>query len=324
MVDGFDCLRHNAVVRSNYQDGNICNIGTACTHRSKCFVSRCIQEGNLLAVVGNLVSTDVLRDAACFACGNMRMPNAVQNGSLTVVNVTHDNNNRAAFLGILCGILLINQTFFNGNDHFFFYLCAQFLGNKGSGIKVDFLVDGCHNAQHHQLFDDFRCCYLQPACQFADNDVIRNQNLQLLLSSTLQLQTAQLILLGFPLVGIFLLVALCRLLIDLLLFGGIIILILISRCNLLIPLIVLIQIYIRTSGIYCPALFCFYAVRRSHGNFHMQPFSVLLCLWRLLLRFLIPLFCFFCRFLFRRFLFRLCHRILLRYCFLFRCGSLRL
>ena len=321
MVDGLNGLRHDAVVCGNDQDGNIGDVCTSCTHGSERFVSRRIQECDVLALISYLVCTDMLCDAASLACGNVCIPDAVQDRSLTMVNVTHNYNNWAALFGILGVVILVDQTVFDGHDHFVFYLCAQFLCHQRCGVEVDFLIDGSHNAQHHQLFDDLGRSNFQTGRQFTHRDHVRDADTQLLLSGTLQLQTAQLILLCLTLVGIALLVALCRLLVDLLLFGGILVIgVFICRSDLLIALVILIQIYIRATGIDSAALFCGNAVRRCHLHFYMETLAVFLCLCLLLFGLfmlrrivLLGLSCFrSCRFLFCRLFGFLCLGFLFR------------
>ena len=50
MVDGLDGLGHYTIVGCHYQDGNISRVGSTHTHSGKRLMSRCIQEGDLLAV----------------------------------------------------------------------------------------------------------------------------------------------------------------------------------------------------------------------------------------------------------------------------------
>ena len=324
VIDRFDCLRHDTVIGSHNQNCNICDISTAGTHCCECFVTRCIQECDVLALIAYLICTDMLGNAAGFTCGNVSVTDSVQNGSLTVVNVTHNADNRAAFFGILGIVVLVDQTVFNGHDHFVLYLCTQFLCHQRCGIEIDLLVNGRHNAQHHQLLDDFGSGDFQTGRQFADSDYVRNADTQLLLSGTFQFQTTQLILFGFPLAGIPLLIPLCRLLVDLLLLGGISVVgILACRSDLLIPLVVLIQIDIRASGVYRAAFFGGDAVRRCHFHFNVQTLAVLLCLCLLLLGLFVLLSLRSCGLLFFCFLFRL--RLLvsrLFVCCLFLCRLL--
>ena len=55
----------------------------------------------------NLVSTDVLSNSTSFASNHVRTSNRVQKLGLTVVNVTHDCNDRWTSLQILV-ILVLN------------------------------------------------------------------------------------------------------------------------------------------------------------------------------------------------------------------------
>ncbi len=284
MIDRLYRLRHNAIIGSNNQDCNIGNISTSCTHCGKCLVSRCIQERDIFALILHLICTDMLGNSAGFSGSNMGIADSVQNRSLTVVNVTHNNNNRATLFSIFGIIIFFNQALFNGDDYFVLYLCTKFLCHQARCIKVNFFIDCCHYPKKHQSLDNFCCSYLQPGCKFSYGNHIRNPYTKLLLSGTLQFQSTQLILLCFPFVGILLTATLCRLLVDFLLFGGILIpTILSGRGNLLIPLIVLIQINIRASGIDRATLFCGNTLRRCHLHLYMKPFPMLLCLGSLFL-----------------------------------------
>ncbi len=72
-----------------------------------------------------------------------------------MVNVSHNNYNRASRLEILCLVLIVNdKSFLDGNNNFLFDLCAQFISNDSRRVKIDYLVDACHNAKSHQLFDN--------------------------------------------------------------------------------------------------------------------------------------------------------------------------
>lgn len=142
MVDGFNRLRHDAVVSGNDQDGNIRNLGAAGTHGCKGFVARRIHEGDLLAFVTDLVSTDVLRNAAGFVAGDIGLTDGVEETRLAVVDVTHDGDDRrTSFQGFRCiddffDFRRIFRRGFHGNGD------AEFVGNQRSGIEVEFLVDG--------------------------------------------------------------------------------------------------------------------------------------------------------------------------------------
>lgn len=64
VVDGLDRLRHDAVVSSDDEDGDIRDLGAARTHGREGLMARRVEEDDLLALAVDLVRTDVLRDAA--------------------------------------------------------------------------------------------------------------------------------------------------------------------------------------------------------------------------------------------------------------------
>ena len=98
MVDRLNCLWHNTVVRCNYQDCDICRVCTTHTHCSKCLMSRCIQECDLFSV--DLDTTDapmccVIPPASRSV--TLRVTDCIQKRCLTMVNMTHNTDNRWAF-----------------------------------------------------------------------------------------------------------------------------------------------------------------------------------------------------------------------------------
>ena len=174
-------------------------------------MTRGIQECDVAVVDMHSVRADVLCDTASLGGGNACVSDIVEQRGLAVVNVTHYNNDRITRLKAL-GIVgsILEQTLLDGNDNFLLDLCAEFLGNEGSGIEVDCLVEVSHNAEVEQLLDDLGSCYLQAGSQLGNNDLVRDLHLELLLSCTLKLQTLELLSLGLALavVGLALLLGL--------------------------------------------------------------------------------------------------------------------
>ncbi|CNT67731.1 Uncharacterised protein [Salmonella enterica subsp. enterica serovar Bovismorbificans] len=170
MLDSFDSLRHHAVVCRNHQNHDIRCLRTTSTHGSKRGVARGVQEGDHPVVSFNVVSTDVLGNAARFARGYFRGTNVVQQRGFTVVNVAHDGHNRCARFSRSAGITVAHYRFFQfvftTQDNF----VAHLFGNQLCGFLVDNLVDGGHSTQLHHRFDDLRAFNRHLVRQFANGD----------------------------------------------------------------------------------------------------------------------------------------------------------
>ena len=110
MVDGFNGLGHDAVVRSHNQYGNISDLSAAGTHGGECLMSGGIQEGDGLAVDAYLIGADVLGNAAGLTGGDIGLADGIQQGGLTMVNVTHYNHDGASLDQILVLVLLGRRT----------------------------------------------------------------------------------------------------------------------------------------------------------------------------------------------------------------------
>ena len=98
VVERFDCLRHDAVICSNYEDCDISDLCTTCTHSGKRLVTWCIDKGDgtidASMIMVNLISTNVLCNSACFALEDFSLSNRIEQTCLTVIDVTHDCDNR--------------------------------------------------------------------------------------------------------------------------------------------------------------------------------------------------------------------------------------
>ena len=166
MVDRLDSLRHDTVISGNNEDSDICNVRTSCSHGCESFMARSIKECYLLALILYLISTDMLCDTACLSVSNVSVSYSVEDRCLTMVNVTHNDNDRASFLQALLWIFVsFDKSFFYCNVYFLFNLCAKLFCNKCGGIKVNDLIDRSHYAKTHELFDDLGSCYFKSACK---------------------------------------------------------------------------------------------------------------------------------------------------------------
>ena len=94
MVDGLDGLRHDAVVRGHYQDGDVRHLGAAGAQGREGFMARRIEEGDAAAAVVDLVSADVLGDPAGLGLDHGALPDGVEERGLAVVDVPHDRDHR--------------------------------------------------------------------------------------------------------------------------------------------------------------------------------------------------------------------------------------
>src|SRR3954468_14379977 len=98
VVERLDRLRLHAVVRSNDEHDDVGHLRTAGAHGREGLVTRGVDEGDLadaaLDRVVHLVGADVLRDAAGLALEDVRLPDGVEQPGLSVVDVTHDRDDR--------------------------------------------------------------------------------------------------------------------------------------------------------------------------------------------------------------------------------------
>ena len=176
MIDGFDGLRHDAIVGRDDEHDDIGDFGAAGTHAGERFVTRRIDEDDLLAVVIDVISADVLRDAAGFLVGDMREADGIEQRSFAVIDVAHDRDHRRPaeeirrFLGDLD---ILHRLFFvsDGGSG-----CAEFARNIGREFRVEGLVDGREDAAIHQLLDDEVGLHVELFGKLLDRDAFGNRD----------------------------------------------------------------------------------------------------------------------------------------------------
>ncbi len=92
-----------------------------------------------------------------------------------MVDVAHDHDDGRAGNEILLGVLVVvDQLLLDGDDDLLFDLAAHLLGDDGSGVEVDHLAQGRHDAVFHQALDDLRTGLLHAAGQLTHADLIRD------------------------------------------------------------------------------------------------------------------------------------------------------
>ena len=149
MVDGFHGLRHYGVVGRDYDDGKVSHLGSAGTHRGEGLVSRGVEERYPLSVrQHHVVGTDVLRDSSGFSGNDVRFPDIVEQGRLSVVDVSHHRNDRRSRneLPVIFSLLFYGLGKFGCHE---FHFVAEFLRHEHERLGIEPLVDRHHQAEIH-------------------------------------------------------------------------------------------------------------------------------------------------------------------------------
>ena len=177
MADCLNSLWHNTIICCNNKYCDICGVCTTHTHCSKCFMSRCIQECDLLSIDLNYRCTNVLCDSTCFPSGYMCITDCIQKRCFTMVNVTHDTDYRRSRNHIRFIFFVFFQKFFD-NVYFLFRLCNNIIIQCDllCFFKVDFMVYRYHSSFQEQFFNDYRRLHLHSFCELTDCHFLRKCN----------------------------------------------------------------------------------------------------------------------------------------------------
>ena len=138
----------------------------------------------------------MLRDAAGLAGDDVRLADGVEQACLAVVDVAHDDDDRAARDELVLGVLMVvDEALLDGHNDLALDLAAHLRGDEFRRVEVDGLVDRGHDAVLEQGLDDLGRGLLHAGGQLADGDLIGDLHGQRGLLDDLQAQAAHLLLL---------------------------------------------------------------------------------------------------------------------------------
>ena len=182
MVNGLDRLRHDTIIRCDDEHRDIRRLGATHTHGGKCLVARCIEEGNDTVLAINLdldlVGTDGLCDTTGFLCRHVCLTDGIEDGGFTMIDVTHDADNRRSRDELLIRILDI-ILYKLGNDIDLLFLLAEDIVIHGDVLSVfigELCVQGHHLALHKELLNDVGRLHLHLIGEILQRDHFRNRD----------------------------------------------------------------------------------------------------------------------------------------------------
>ena len=177
MRNSLDGLRHHAVIRGDHQDDEIGHFGAAGAHRRKGSMARCVKEGNLRARGKlHLIRADMLRNATCFASGDVSLAQCIQQRSLAVVDVPHHGHDRRPCDEFLLQVSVATKTFEHVRFGNTLDGVPQFRGDEFGRIGIDGVIGRRHHAALHQHFDDIDAAARHAVCQFRNRNGFGNDH----------------------------------------------------------------------------------------------------------------------------------------------------
>ncbi len=174
MVDSLDSLRHDVVVGGDDDDNNICHLCATGTHSGECLVTRSVEEGDMTSVSHfDAVGADVLRDAAGLAGYDVGVADIVEQRRLTVVDMTHDRNDRRTgheifffVFFLMNGIRYLSRHIFGAE--------TELIRNNVDGFGIETLVDRHHDTEIHTRGDDIVDRHVHHQSQVIGSDKLRD------------------------------------------------------------------------------------------------------------------------------------------------------
>ena len=182
MLQGLVGLGHEAVIRRHHEYRNIRDRGAARAHFGKSGVTRRIEESYFVAVMLDLVSSNVLRNAPRLPRGYIRFTDGIQQGSFSMVDVTENANHGRTRSQILDIFFARFFRFVNFDDlgrdgrHNGFAAVldveeeAMLFRDLSRNRLIDGLIHRGEDFHLHQFRDQFERFQAERDGEFADNN----------------------------------------------------------------------------------------------------------------------------------------------------------
>ncbi len=116
----------------------------------------------------------MLGDTARFFGGDRRRTDGVQQRRLTVIHVSHDGDDRRAQLAFTFGQFHFGRCGFLGFIRLGLNFKTKVAADDGSGIEINLLINGRHDAVLHEFGNQARDRQIKPLGKFAHPDDFGN------------------------------------------------------------------------------------------------------------------------------------------------------
>ncbi len=177
VMDGFDRLRHDAVVGRHHQHHHVRDVGAARPHLGEGGVARRVDEGDLAAgAEHDLIGADMLGDAAGLAGGDVGRTQRVEQRGLAVVDVAHDGDDGSPRDQVLLDVLVALQADFDVGFRNAAHPVAELGHDQLRRVGVDGLVDRRHHAHAHQRLDHVGATLGHAVGEFLNRDDFRHHD----------------------------------------------------------------------------------------------------------------------------------------------------
>ncbi len=170
VIDRLDGLRHDAVIGGHDQHDDIGDPRAARSHGGEGGVAGGVDEGDLLAVLLDLVGADMLGDAAGLAGDHIGLADGVEQRRLAVVDMAHDGDDRRTRLEIGRIVGLGKEPEFDVRLGDAAYGVSHFLGNQLRQVGVDDVVDLEKLPLLHEQLDDVDAALGHAVGELLDGD----------------------------------------------------------------------------------------------------------------------------------------------------------
>ena len=182
IFNGFNRLRHDAIISCHYKDDNIHRLCATSSHFRESRVTRRIKDRNLFSRFQlKLIGTNMLGDTARFARRHIGCPQSIQQGRLAVINMSHNRNHRRTRLAIffIRRCIINDKVIFNVRLRNTFNCMAEIFDNQLGRIGIENIIHRCHCALLHKVFHNVARAFRHTVRQFRNSNSFGDNNFSL-------------------------------------------------------------------------------------------------------------------------------------------------
>ena len=177
MVNRFDRLRHDRIVRGDDEDDDVGHLGAPRAHLREGGVAGRVEEGDLAAVLDrHLIGADVLGDAARFSGDDVRLAERVEQRRFPVIDMAHNGDDGRTRLQRALGVFIPDKALFDVRFGDALRRMAEIGDDEFGGVGVERRVRRHHLALFHQLTDEIDRAHGHALGEFLHRNRLRNDD----------------------------------------------------------------------------------------------------------------------------------------------------
>ena len=170
MIDRFNGLRLDAVIRRHHQYDEVSYFGPTRTHSAERLMPWCVEKSDQTATDFYLIRTNMLSNPTGLPGRHLGVAQIIEQRRFPMVYMPHDSHHRSARYSLKPFDFLLSQKAFGIIASRGLRGMTHFLYNQRRGVLIKYLVDRYQRTHLHEGLDHLGCFNRHRQCEVSDRN----------------------------------------------------------------------------------------------------------------------------------------------------------